>query len=62
MGNKAVKYVERKQKKGKKKNRYAKLEVDEEGLCTLSTNFKGKRTVRKTNKGIYVKNIKSLKK
>jgi len=44
-------------KRKEKRNRYAKLEVDEEGLCTLSTNFKGKRTVRKTNKGIHVEKI-----
>ena len=35
----------------KRKNRYAKLEVDED-LYTLKINCKGKRTVEKANEGI----------
>ena len=41
-----------------RKNRYAKLiEIDEEDLYTLTSNCKGKRTVRKANKGINVEKI-----
>ena len=42
-----------KQTKKKRKNRYAKLEVDED-LYTLKINCKGKRTVGKANKEINV--------
>ena len=38
------------------------MEVDEEGLYTLKTNCKGKRTVGKVNKAINVENIIGLRK
>ena len=37
-----------------RKNRYTKLEVDEEDLYALKINLKGKRTVGKEDKGINV--------
>ena len=40
----------------KRKNRYAKLEVDKK-TYTLKINCKGKRTVGKANKGINVEKI-----
>ena len=40
-----------------RKNRYTKLEVDEENLYALKINCKGKRTVGKANKGINVEKI-----
>ena len=40
----------------KRKNRYAKLEVDKK-TYTLKINCKGKRTVGKANKGINEENI-----
>ena len=43
-----------------RKNRYTKLEVDED-LYTLKFNSKGKRTVGKANKGIKVEKIIGLK-
>ena len=40
----------------------SKIEVDEENLCILKINCKGKRTVWKTNKGMKVeKNTIGLK-
>ena len=41
----------------KRKNRYAKLEVDEEDLYALEINCKGKWTVGRANKGINVEKI-----
>ena len=38
------------------------IEVDKEALYTLKINFKGKRTVRKANKGINVEKHNSFKK
>ena len=65
MGNKAVKtkltnMLSGKERK-KRKNRYAKLEVDKDDLYTLKINCKGKRTVGKANKGINVEKIIGLK-
>ena len=40
-----------------RKNRYANLNRDKEDLCTLKINCKGKRTVRKANKGISVEKV-----
>ena len=60
MGNKAMKTKLTNMLGGKerkiRKNRYAKLEVDED-LYTLKINCKGKRTVGKANKGINVEKI-----
>ena len=41
----------------KRKNRYAKSEVNKEDLYTLKTNCKGKITVEKANKGINIEKI-----
>ena len=38
------------------------MEVDEEGLYTLKTNCKGKRTVGKVNKAINVEKYNRFKK
>ena len=38
------------------------MEVDEEDLYTLKINYKGRRTVRKVNKGISVETYNRLKK
>ena len=48
-----------KERKERKKEQICKVkqEVDEEGLCTLNINCKGKRTVGKANKGINVEKI-----
>ena len=45
--------------KKRKKEQICKVkEVDEEDLYTLKINCKGKRTVRKANKGKYVEKVK----
>ena len=36
------------------------IEVDEEDLCTLKINFKGKRTVGKAIKGINVEKMQQV--
>ena len=41
----------------KRKNRYAKLEIDKDDLYTLKINCKGKRTVGKADKGINVEKL-----
>jgi len=60
MGNKAMKIklpnILRGKERKKRKNRYAKLEVDKK-TYTLKINCKGKRTVGKANKEINVEKI-----
>ena len=60
MGNKATKVkltnILRGKERKKRKNRYAKLEVDKK-TYTLKINCKGKRTAGKVNKGINVEKI-----
>ena len=50
--------VKKKRKKRKKrKNRYAKLNRGKEDSYILKINCKGKTTVGKANKGIYVEKL-----
>ena len=62
--NKTNKYVVRKGKKEKKEilDMQSYIEVDEGDLYTLKINWKGRRTVRKANKGINVEKYNRLKK
>ena len=61
VGNKAMKSkltnMLRGKERNKRKNRQAKLDVDEEDLCTLKIHCKGKETVGKTNNGINIEKI-----
>ena len=58
-GNKAMKtkltnMLRRKERKKRKHEQICKIGVDKEDLYTLKINCKGKRTVGKANRGIYV--------